>query len=460
MVALGGRGPYSVGSNACVLPQDRAASSSRAAGAPLPSGDQAERRAGGQAVLRDDRLPVGGPAPPNPLEELSLEHLRQRTSMKWRRYAPDVLPLWVAEMDVLLAPSVAAALHRAVEMGDTGYPVGTEYAKALQDFARRRWSWDGVPVERTASVPDVMMGIVQVIRLVTDLGDPVVVNPPVYPPFYAFLSHDSRRVMEAPLGSDLRLDLTALELAFRSARAGAKKVAYLISNPHNPTGVVHTREELAAVAALARRFGVRVVSDEIHAPLVLPGARFTPYLSVDGSEDAFAVTSASKGWNLAGLKAALALAGPEATADLAHLPEEVSHGASHLGVIAHTAALREGERWLDALLAGLDANRALLGDLVAEHLPDVRLRSPEGTFLAWLDCRALGFETPRNLGPSFVVSDLAGPAKMFLERARVALSSGHVFGSGGAGWARLNFATSRSILTEAVRRMGAAVRSA
>jgi cystathionine beta-lyase len=411
-------------------------------------------------VLRADRLPAGGAAAPNPLEELSLEQLRQRTSMKWRRYAADVLPLWVAEMDVRLAPAVAAALHRAVEIGDTGYPVGNEYPEALQAFAKRRWGWDGVFVERTASVPDVMMGIVQVIRLVTDPGDPVVVNPPVYPPFYAFLSHDSRRVIEAPLGPDLRLDLTALESAFRSARAGAKKVAYLISNPHNPTGVVHTREELTAVAALARSFGVRVVSDEIHAPLVLPGARFTPYLSVVGGEDAFALTSASKGWNLAGLKAALALAGPEAAADLGRLPEEVSHGASHLGVIAHSAALREGERWLDALLAGLDANRALLGELVAEHLPEVRLHPPEGTFLAWLDCRALGFETPRAVVPSYVVSDLAGPARMFLERAGVALSSGHVFGSGGEGWARLNFATSRSILTEAVTRMGASVRSA
>ena len=411
-------------------------------------------------MLSDNRLPPGDAAMPNPLEELSLEQLRQRTSMKWRRYAPDVLPLWVAEMDVRLAPAVAAALHRAVEIGDTGYPAGSEYPEALQAFAGRRWNWDGVPVERTASVPDVMMGIVQVIRLVTDPGDPVVINPPVYPPFYAFLSHDSRRVMEAPLGSDLRLDLGALESAFRRARAGAKKVAYLISNPHNPTGVVHTREELAAVAALARRYGVRVVSDEIHAPLVLAGARFTPYLSVEGGEDAFALTSASKGWNLAGLKAALAFAGPEAAGDLARLPEEVSHGPSHLGVIAHTAALREGEQWLDALLAGLDANRALLVELVAEYLPEVRLHSPEGTYLAWLDCRALGLKGQRALGQSFVVSDLAGPAKMFLERARVALSSGHVFGSGGEGWARLNFATSRAILTEAVTRMGEAVRSA
>ena len=411
-------------------------------------------------MLSSNSPRAGGAPTANPLEELTLEQLRRRTSMKWRWYAPDVLPLWVAEMDVRLAPEVAKSLHRAVDSGDTGYPAGTDYPEALRAFARRRWNWDGVPVDQTASVPDVMMGIVQVIRLVTDAGDPVVVNPPVYPPFYAFVGHDSRRIMEAPLGADLRLDLDSLEAAFRLARAGAEKVAYLISNPHNPTGVVHTPDELTAVAALARRYGVRVVSDEIHAPLILPGARFTPYLSVAGAEDAFAVTSASKGWNLAGLKAALALAGPDAAGDLARLPEEVSHGPSHLGIIAHTAALREGGEWLDALLGGLDSNRALLGELVAEHLPEVRLHLPQGTYLAWLDCRALGFDDRSAASDRFVVSDLAGPAQVFLDRAGVALSSGHAFGTGGEGFVRLNFATSQAILTEAVTRMGAAARAA
>src|SRR6185503_12712764 len=140
-------------------------------------------------------------------------------------------------------------------------------------------------------------------------------------------------------------------------------------NPHNPTGVVPTRTELQAVAELAARYGVRVISDEIHAPLVLPGASFTPFLSVPGSADGFALFSASKGWNLAGLKAALLVAGPDALDDLARLPEEVGHGPSHLGVLAHTAAFTDGGEWLDQLLAGLAANRELLGRLVAERLP-------------------------------------------------------------------------------------------
>jgi cystathionine beta-lyase len=393
---------------------------------------------------------------PNPLEQLTLRQLQHRTSMKWRAHPPDVLPLWVAEMDVPLADPVARELRRAVDLGDTGYPRGSVYAEAFTGFAARRWGWD-VSATATAIVPDVMLGIVEVLRLVTERGDTVVVNPPVYPPFYAFVAHDGRRVVEAPLGGRGRVDLQRLEEAFTRARRSSPRVAYLLCNPHNPTGVVHTREELAAIAALAQRHAVRVVADEIHAPLVLPGTTFTPYLTVEGAEDAFAVFSASKAFNLAGLKAALAVAGPQARSDLRRMPEEVSHGPSHLGVIAHAAALAEGDRWLDALLTGLDANRARLGRLLAEHLPQVRYRPPEATYLAWLDCRDLGLENSDDhaAGPG-VVTDLAGTARFFLDHARVALTSGHVFGTGGAGFVRLNFATSVAMLTRAVTAMGAA----
>ena len=396
----------------------------------------------------------------NPLEELTLPQLRLRTSMKWRAHADDVLPLWVAEMVVNLAPTVAAALRRAIDIGDTGYPCGTAFAEAVSEFASRRWQWHDLEIGRTAIVPDVMLGVVEMLRLITDRGDAVVVNPPVYAPFYAFVSHDGRRVIEAPLDADGRIDLGSLEDAFARAGASGGKVAYLLCNPHNPTGSVHTSEELRQVAELARRFGVRVVSDEIHAPVVLPGSRFTPYLTVPGAENAFALTSASKAWNLSGLKAALAIAGPEAVADLHRMPEEVSHGPSHLGVIAHAEAFRTGGDWLDELLRGLDRNRTLLGDLVAEHLPRVKYQWPQGTYLAWLDCRELGLkqaEVEEATEGLAVVADLSGPARWFLDHARVALSSGHVFGTGGAGHVRLNFATSRAILTEAVSRMGRAL---
>jgi cystathionine beta-lyase len=362
--------------------------------------------------------------------------------MKWRTYPDDVLPLWVAEMDVPLSSAVVRAVTDALELGDTGYPAGTAYAEALAAFADKRWGWGGLAVERTAIVPDVMLGVVEMIKLVTGPGDPVVVNPPVYPPFFQFVAHMDRQVVEAPLGPDGRLELGILRETFRQAVSGGRRAAYLLCSPHNPTGTVHTAGELAEVAALADRYGVRVVADEIHAPLVVGGVDFVPYLSVPGGERGLSLMSASKGWNLAGLKAALAVAGPAAAADLARLPEEVGHGPSHIGVIAHTAALREGTAWLDALLAGLDDNRRLLTDLLAEHLPAVVYRPGEATYLAWLDCRALG------LGDD--------PADVFLHRGRVALSSGLLFGTGGAGHVRLNLATSPEILEEGVRRMAAA----
>jgi cystathionine beta-lyase len=388
--------------------------------------------------------PQATPGEPDPLRALSLDRLRCRTSMKWRTYPEDVLPVWVAEMDVPLAEPVVRAVTDALALGDTGYPAGTAYAEALAAFAAKRWGWDGLAVERTRIVPDVMLGVVEMLRLVTGAGDPVVVNPPVYPPFFQFVEHMDREVVEAPLGADLRIDPGVLEDAFRRAVAGGRRAAYLLCSPHNPTGTVHTADELAAVAALAERYGVRVVADEIHAPIVAAGARFVPYLSVPGAESGLSLMSASKAWNLAGLKAALAVAGPASAADLERLPEEVGHGPSHVGVIAHTAALRDGTPWLDALLAGLDDNRRLLAELLSEHLPAIEHRPAEATYLAWLDCRALG------LGDD--------PADVFLRRGRVALSPGPDFGTGGAGHARLNLATSPQVITEAVRRMAAALR--
>ncbi|MEU6917923.1 MalY/PatB family protein [Streptomyces olindensis] len=389
------------------------------------------------------RIPHETSGEPNPLQILTLDRLRRRTSMKWRTHPEDVLPLWVAEMDVPLAEPVVRAVTDALELGDTGYPAGTAYARALAAFAGKRWDWDGLAVERTAIVPDVMQGVVEMLKLVTGYGDAVVVNSPVYPPFYHFLEHMDRRVVEAPLGADGRIDTGVLEETFRQVVADGRRAALLLCSPHNPTGTVHTAEELSAVAALAERYGVRVVADEIHAPLVLGDARFVPYLSVPGGERGLSLMSASKAWNLAGLKAALALAGPGAAADLARMPEEVGHGPSHVGVIAHTAALRDGVPWLDALLAGLDTNRRLLADLLAEHLPAIRYRPGDATYLAWLDCRALG------LGDD--------PADVFLRRGRVALNSGLPFGTGGAGHVRLNLAASSEVITEAVRRMAAAL---
>lgn len=377
----------------------------------------------------------------HPLRDLSLDDLRRRTSMKWTQYPDDVLPLWVAEMDVRLAEPIERALHDAVAAGDTGYPMaGWAYADAASSFAADRWGWSGLDPSRTAVVADVMVGVVEMIRLVSGPGDPVVVNPPVYPPFFGFVQHAERSIVEAPLGDAGRLDLDALGTTFERAAFGGRNVTYLLCNPQNPTAVVHTRDELEAVARLAAEHRVRVVADEIHAPLA--GPDFMPYLSVDGADDAYSLVSASKAWNLAGIKAAIAVGGPATSSELAKLPEIVSHGPTHLGTIAGVAALTDGRDWLDALRADLDENRVVLDGLLAEHLPDVRWVRGPGTFLAWLDFRDVG------LGDD--------PAAVILERGRVALQRGMDFGHG-AGFARLNYGTTPEVLEEAVYRMGRAV---
>lgn len=394
----------------------------------------------------------------NPLRSLTLAQLRQRASMKWQTYPPDVLPLWVAEMDVPLAEPVVRAVMDAVTLGDTGYPAGTAYSEALTDFgsasgtayadalsrfAHSRWNWDNFAVERTMVVPDVMLGVTEVLKAITGYGDAVVINCPVYPPFYSFVANSDRRIVEAPLGSDLRLNFGALENAFSRASAGGRRAAYLLCSPHNPTGTVHTAEELTSVATMADRYGVRVVVDEVHAPLVTAGTDFVPFLSLPQAQRGFSLMSASKGWHLAGLRAALAVAGEDATDDFSRIPEETTHGASHIGIIAHTAAFRHCGDWLDALLDGIAENRRLLAGLLAEHLPAVHYQPGPGTYLAWLDCRAL------RLGED--------PATVFLKNGGVALNSGREFGTGGEGYARMNLATSPDLITEAVRRMAKAV---
>ncbi len=376
-----------------------------------------------------------------PLLGASEERLRRdRTSVKWVAYPPDVLPLWVAEMDAAPCEPVVEAVCAAVHRGDTGYGWAPRYSAAVARYARDAWGWRVDP-SATQVVTDVMTGAAELLRTLTDEGGPVVVSPPVYDSFFGFVDAIGRRRVDAPLTPEGRLDPEALREAFRRARAGGERAAYLLCNPQNPTGAVHTRAELEALAALAEEHGVRVVADEIHAPLVLPGSTaFTPFLTVTGADRAFSVFSPSKGWNLAGLKSALVLAGPGARDELARFPEVHTHGSSHLGAIAHVAALDDGRDWLDRLRRELSDNLDLLERLLTEHLPGIRWRRPEATYLAWLDCRDLG------LGED--------PAAVFRRRGRVALGSGPRYGEEvGRGFARLNVATSPEILEEAVRRM-------
>ncbi len=375
----------------------------------------------------------------SPFDDLSLERLRARRSAKWSAYPADVLPAFIAELDVPLAEPVAAALHAAIDAGDTGYAAPGELYAAFAAFAAARLGWQVEP-GRTFLVPDVIVGIVESLRLLTPPGAGVVINSPVYPPFRRAVREVERRIVDAPLLHGARgwqLDLAGLERAFAGG-AGA----YVLCSPHNPLGRVWAPADLRAVAELAARHGVLVLADEVHAPLTLAGASFTAFAPLAAAAGArcVALTSASKAFNLAGLKCALIVAGDEPVrAALERLPVEARYRSGQLGVLASVAAFRDGAAWLDGLLAHLARNRRLLGELLAHELPDVGYTPPEASFLAWLDCRAL------NLGDD--------PAQAFLERGRVALTSGQAYGPGGAGHARLNLGTTAALLEEAVARM-------
>ncbi len=389
----------------------------------------------------------------SPLAASSLDDLRRRTSEKWRHYPDDVLPLWVAEMDTPLAGPVERALVRAARVGDLGYTIATAYLETLDSFARRHWDW-GVAPGRGRVVANVMSGVAAAIGALTEPGDRVVFNCPVYPPFYTYTANSGRVVEEAPLDADGRIDFEELERAFARARDASRHPVYLLCSPHNPTGTLHRRDELDHVLDLADGYGLRVIADEIHAPLVLRG-NFTPLLSRPGAQRCVAVLSASKAFNLAGAPAAALVVGDDATDVLATLEHRVVPGPSHLGVIAQRAALLEGDSWLDALLGDLVARQELLVALLATHLPQVRYRPGDATYLAWLDARALALHDTEGVRGR--MDTLSGPASHFLEHARVALSDGAAFGTGGAGHVRLNFATTEDILTDAVARLGRAV---
>lgn len=382
-----------------------------------------------------------------PLDALPLEELRRRSSTKWRTYPEDVLPLFVAETDFPLAAPITRRLREAVELGDTGYtPPDPGIREAFTAFAQRRFGWSVDP-RRVRSTGDVIMGVVETLRTILEPGDRVIVTPPVYPPFYDCVPEAGGVVERVPLvrtEEGWELDLLGIEAAF----AGGAR-ALLLCNPHNPTGTVHSKQTLARVAEIAAGFDGHVVSDEIHAPLVQPGVAFTPFLAASdaAARIGFAITSASKAYNLAGLKCALMVtAHPDTAKRIDALPAEVEWRTGLFGALAGVAAFSpESDDWLDALLARIDENRRLLGDLLAAHVPAARYRMPDAGFLAWVDLSALGWGD--------------NPSSKILDEARVALHYGPAFGVEGRGFVRINIGCDPDVLTEAVQRIGALLSS-
>jgi cystathionine beta-lyase len=350
-------------------------------------------------------------------------------------------------MDFPVAEPIKAAIRDALANDDCGYAFPAGVAEAFGAWAKQEYGWDVEPRDLLV-VADVGTGMGELIRTATSPGDGIVIDPPLYHRFAALIRELDRQLVEAPLRIDpeaskdaeapLALDLDAIERAYAS---GAR--VHVFCSPHNPSGRVHRRHELERVAELADHHGVLILSSEVHAPMTLPGATHHPLLTISDAarRRAIVLTSASKTWNLAGLKAAMIIAQSDQTrAVVARLSPNLPYHAGVFGVLAARIAFSEaGAPWRKQLLAILDRNRALLADLLRERLPAVRYIPPEAGYLAWLDCRGL------RLGDD--------PARQFLKRGRVAFSAGPMFGTGGAGHVRLNFGTTEAFLRETVERM-------
>lgn len=377
------------------------------------------------------------------LHDLTDDEARVALPCKWGEVEPGVLPLWVAEMDYAPAAPITEALHRAVAAGRTGYPrtgAGGPLGAAYAGFAQRRFGQEVDP-ERVVPTVDVTAGV----RLALDVLAPpggLVFPLPGYAPQLAMAAVTGRERHDLVLDPDAgraELDLDHLDHLLSH---GASTL--LLTQPHNPWGRAFTRAELEGVRDVVVRRGAFVVSDEIHAPLVLDGRPHVSYLDVEGTaEHAVAVVSASKAFNVAGLKGAqLVTASDRLHRTLLAAPPMLNESWSVLAVEAAIAAYTDGDAWLDALLDRLAAQRDLLVYLLAELLPRARMRPLEATYLAWLDLRAYGHDDP---------------AAVALDRGRVRLAPGHDYQPGLPGHLRLNLATSPERLAEGVRRLAGAL---
>ncbi|MBS9535347.1 pyridoxal phosphate-dependent aminotransferase [Mycobacterium sp. M1] len=379
-------------------------------------------------------------------DRLTEDRLRARRTIKWSAFGPDVLPLWIAEMDVPTAPAVLAAIRACVDNEEFGYPPLGEDAlpNATAEWCRQRYGW-AVRPDRVRTVPDVLKGMEAVIDFLTRPESPVALPVPAYMPFYDLLAATGRQRVEIPMAQQdsgrYLMDLDALDAAFAGG-AGS----LILCNPNNPLGTAFTAAELAAIVDIAARHGARVIADEIHAPLVYDRPHVPAATVCDAAPDTVVtVMSASKGWNLPGLMCAqVILSNDRDAAEWDRINMLHTMGASTVGIRANIAAYTDGGEWLDGLLVHLRANRDHLAQALPAAVPGVRVSPPEATYLAWVDFRALNLPVE--------------PAEYLLANARVALSPGIPFGAvTGRGFARLNFGTTRAILDRAIDAMAAAL---
>lgn len=370
-----------------------------------------------------------------------IDELRRRSSIKWAAHPPDVLPAFIAESDVQLAPCVREALERALADSDTGYAIGTGLPETMAAWARRRFDWQVDPGS-VVVLPDVVAALTQTLLHLTAPDAQVVISTPVYHPFAPTIEHAGRRVVDVPLidhGDRHQLDAAGLDAAFA---AGAS--VWLLCSPHNPTGTVHDRATLEAAAAAAARHGVLVISDEAWAPMTLPGATHIPFPLVAGGARHVTLTSPSKTFNLAGLKCAVAVAGDdELRRRFDAVDLEVFGQVGHFGVIASIAAWQQGDAWTATLIDALAGNRTQFAQLLAANVPGARHVPAAAGYLAWVDLSSAGGGDD--------------PAVLLLERGRLAVEPGVRFGPQGIGKVRINLGTSPALIGEIVSRIAAAL---
>ena len=353
----------------------------------------------------------------------------------------DLIPLWVADMDFKTAPCVEASMNQVAERGIYGYQeVDEEYLRLVRSWYRRRFSYD-VREEWILPSPGVMYSVSCAIRALTREGDGVLIFEPVYYPFADVIRDNRRAIVVSELrnvGGRYEIDFEDFARKLREDRV----TAVLFCSPHNPVGRVWTREELERVAELCLRYGAAVISDEIHSDLVYAPGRHIPFASLSGEIAARTVTcvAPTKTFNLASVEASEAIiSDPRLRAAVRRqMRANCRAGINTFAIAATKAVYRDGESWFDALLEYLDESRRILAEAFADS--PIRVRQPEGTYLAWLDCRRLGLSDDE-------LNDL------LLENGRVRLHKGGTFGRGGNGFVRLNFACPHSILNEAIARI-------
>jgi cysteine-S-conjugate beta-lyase len=378
--------------------------------------------------------------------DFDIATLQARRTNKWHKFAPDVLPAWVADMDFGVAPSITAAMTRLTQNQEYGYAAREGVlAEAFVRRMERRFGWHTDPAD-TVAIGDLVQASFSSVMAFSEPGDAVLLQLPSYPPFMRAIEDTGRRL----IGNNMRDDglRWVLDLSAYEATPDPRMRMLIFCHPQNPTGRAYNRTELEAVAEFAIRHDLIVVSDEIHADIVYPGNTHIPLASLHPEIAArtITITSATKSFNIPALRCAVMHFGAPALKErfFDRIPSRLLGSPGVTGVDATVAAWDDGQPWLDEILAQLRANRDWLAQTIATELPGVTMRAPEATYLAWLDCR--GLELPCSAG------------QFFLDHAKVGLNFGETFGAGYKGYARLNFATPAPILREIVARMAGAVK--